>query len=208
MLKTPIRPRDATLRAQSGTSMIEVLISIVIVVLGLLGLAGLQSRAQLAEAESFQRAQAIVLLQDMVDRINSNRKNALSYETPGVGTGGAQADCAALNGAALDLCEWHNALLGASESAGGLRVGAMIGARGCVEAIDNTMPFQFLVSVVWQGVNPTVAPGTTCGAGQYGDEKTRRALTSTIIIGCLQNNTATGTCITTAAATPGPAWSP
>lgn len=203
---TLIRGHAAARRTQTGTSMIEVLISIVIVVLGLLGLAGLQSRAQLAEAESFQRAQAIVLLQDMVDRINSNRKNALSYETPGVGTGVAEGNCAALNGAALDLCEWNNALLGASESAGGLKVGAMIGARGCVQAISNVMPFEFLVSVVWQGVNETVIPGTACGAGQYGNERTRRALTSTVKIGCLQNNTATGVCMTTASATPGPAW--
>ncbi|MDQ3026262.1 MAG: type IV pilus modification protein PilV [Pseudomonadota bacterium] len=202
----PIQGPGSTCGTQAGTSMIEVLISIVIVVLGLLGLAGLQSRAQLGEAESFQRAQAIVLLQDMVDRINSNRKNALSYETPGVGTGVAEGNCAALNGAALDLCEWNNALLGASESAGGLKVGAMIGARGCVQVISNTMPFQFLVSVVWQGVNQTVIPGTACGAGQYGDDRTRRALTSTVLIGCLQNNTATGACITTASAIPGPAW--
>ena len=182
-------------RTQAGTSMIEVLISIVIVVLGLLGLAGLQSRAQLAEAESFQRAQAIVLLQDMVDRINSNRKNALSYETPGVGTGGGEGNCAALNGAALDLCEWHNALLGASESAGGLKVGAMIGARGCVEETVAVMPRQYMVSVVWQGVTNTKAPGTTCGSGLYGDEKTRRALTATVTVGCLQNDPASGLCI-------------
>lgn len=195
MLK-PIPARAATRRFQAGTSMIEVLISILIVVLGLLGLAGLQSRAQLAEAESFQRAQAIVLLQDMVDRISSNRKNSMSYVTTGVGTGSGEIDCAAMTGAPLDLCEWNNALLGASESAGGLSVGAMIGARGCVENIQPVMPREFLVSVVWQGVNQTVAPGTACGAGQYGPENTRRALTSTVIIGCLQNNTATGACVT------------
>ena len=59
---------------QGGTTMMEVLVSIVIVVIGLLGLAGLQSRASVSEMEAFQRAQALVLLQDMVDRINANRK--------------------------------------------------------------------------------------------------------------------------------------
>ncbi len=183
--------------AQAGTSMIEVLISIVIVVLGLLGLAGLQSRAQLAEAESFQRAQAIVLLQDMVDRIQSNRKASMSYVTTGEGTGKSVQDCSAMTGATLDLCEWSNALLGAAESAGGLKVGAMAGARGCVLNVTATMPREFLVSVVWQGINPTAAPGATdCGKSQYGDEKTRRAITSSVIIGCLQNNLATGVCVT------------
>ena len=56
---------------------------------GLLGVAGLQSRMQVAEVEAYQRTQAIVLLQDMVDRINANRVNAASYATGSVtlGTG-------------------------------------------------------------------------------------------------------------------------
>jgi type IV pilus assembly protein PilV len=178
--------------------MIEVLVAIVIVVLGLLGLAGLQSRAQLGEAESFQRAQAVVLLQDMVDRINANRKNSMSYVTTGEGTGKAEQDCSAMTGATLDLCEWSNALLGASESAGGLKVGAMGGALGCVEALNPNMPREFLVTVAWQGMNDTKAPGAgvTCGQNQYGSETKRRVMTSHVIIGCLQNNTATGGCIT------------
>ena len=191
-------------RKQSGTSMIEVLISIVIVVLGLLGLAGLQSRAQLAEVESFQRAQAVILLQDMVERIQANKKaGSTAYDTgaDGLGAGhGGEEDCTGKTGADLDKCEWHNALIGAGESAGGLKVGAMIGARGCVQVIRPNMPREFLVSVAWQGVHPTVIPGASnCGAGQYGDDKTRRLLTATVVVGCLQNNTATGACISTAA---------
>jgi len=183
--------------AQRGTTMMEVLISIVIVVLGLLGLAGLQSRAAVAEMESFQRAQAIILLQDMADRINANRRNSMDYVTAGVGTGTAVQQCAALTAAPRDLCEWHNALLGAAESAGGLQVGAMIGARGCVTNIVPAMPREFQIAVVWQGVVKTAAPGATdCGVGQYGDELTRRAVTANVIIGCLQNDLATGLCVT------------
>ena len=198
MLKPDTR-RGAFARAQHGTSMIEVLISIVIVVLGLLGLAGLQSRAQLAEAESFQRAQAVILLQDMVDRLTSNKKNSKDYVTAApLGTGVGEQDCAAKTGADLDKCEWSNALIGASESAGGLKVGAMIGARGCVEVLKPTMPREYLVAVAWQGINPTVDPqASQCGTGEYGDPKTRRLLTSRVIIGCLQNNSATGACIST-----------
>jgi type IV pilus assembly protein PilV len=182
---------------QHGTSMIEVLVAIVIVIIGLLGLAGLQARVNLAEMESFQRAQAIVLLQDMVDRINANLKNSMAYVTGGVGTGTPVMNCAALAGAPLDLCEWHNALLGAAETQGGSQVGAMIGARGCITNIDPAMPRKFLVSVVWQGINPTLAPAATnCGAGSYGNDATRRALVSTVVIGCLQNNPATGGCVT------------
>ena len=196
---SPVNPtmKSTPSAAQAGTSMIEVLISIVIVVLGLLGLAGLQSRAQLAEAESFQRAQAVILLQDMVDRINSNRRNSMEYVAANLGTDAGYEICDGKVGAAMDLCEWNNLLVGAGESAGGLKVGAMIGARGCVVNISPVMPREFQVAVVWQGVNPTVEPKVTdCGLGKYGNEKTRRALTSNVIIGCLQNVPATGACVT------------
>lgn len=190
--------RGAPAARQRGTSMIEVLVSIVIVVLGLLGLAGLQSHATLAEMESFQRAQAILLLQDMVDRINANRLNHMQYVTPSpVGADEGYKDCSIPPTVSeRDLCEWNNALFGAAESSsGGTRVGAMIGARGCVQNTVITMPRQFLVSVVWQGTTPTKAPATACGTGQYGDEATRRAITATVTIGCLQNNPASGVCI-------------
>lgn len=184
---------------QAGTTMMEVLVSIVIVVLGLLGLAGLQSRASVAEMEAFQRAQALTLLQDMSDRINANRRNSMAYVTAApLGTPGAVGTCGGLNGANRDLCEWHNALLGAAESSGALKVGAMIGARGCVTAIRPTMPREFQIAVVWQGIVPTAAPGaTTCGAGQYGDERTRRAVTANVVLACLQNAPATGLCVWT-----------
>jgi type IV pilus assembly protein PilV len=183
---------------QAGTSMIEVLLSIVLVCLGLLGLAGLQTHAALAEAESFQRGQAISILQDMVDRINANRLNAMSYVTSTAqGTDIGLQNCSSITAVhTRDLCEWSNALLGASETtAGGSKVGAMIGARGCVENTVSTMPRVFVVSVVWQGINSTKAPTTTCGAGLYGDEKTRRAISTTITIGCLQTNPASGLCM-------------
>ena len=188
-------------RHQSGTTMIQVLGGMVIVVLGLLGLAGLQSRATLAEMESFQRAQAILLMQDMVDRINSNRKGSMSYETGTTpkGTGNPAADCGPLPiGPGRDLCEWNNLLLGAAESANGANVGAMIGARGCIEVQSATMPRRYLVSVVWQGMNPTTSPGATdCGKGSYDSaDKTRRVVSSEVTIGCLQNNPVSLICVT------------
>jgi type IV pilus assembly protein PilV len=186
-------------RGARGVTMIEVLITIVILAFGLLGVAGLQGRMQLAEVEAYQRTQAIVLLQDIVDRINANRRDAMSYVTAApLGTGNGVQDCSGLTGAGRDLCEWSNALLGAAESlASGQKAGAMIGARGCITNLAATMPREFQLAVVWQGIVPTVAPGSTiCGQGLYGNEQTRRAMVARVTIGCLQNDPTTGLCVT------------
>lgn len=181
-----------------GFTLLEILITIVILAFGLLGVAGLQARIQIAEVEAYQRAQAIVLVQDMVDRLNANRKNGTSYVTGmPAGTGNLVQDCSGMTGANLDLCQWGNALLGASEKKGAASVGAMIGARGCIANPVTTMPREFVVAVVWQGLAPTLAPASTlCGKDLYGDDKLRRAMVARVVIGCLQNDPATGLCVT------------
>ncbi len=189
-------------RGERGATMIEVLVSIVILAFGLLGVAGLQAQIKLAEVEAYQRAQAIVLLQDMVDRINANRRNSMSYVTATAfggmpaGTDNKVLDCAGLTGADLDLCDWNNSLLGVSETSGGDSVGAMIGARGCVTNPVDTMPREFVVAVVWQGITPTLVPRSTdCGVGLYGkNDAARRAMIARVKIGCLQNDPTTGVC--------------
>ncbi len=188
------------LRARErGVTMIEVLIAIFVLTVGMLGAASLQFHMQTAEREAYQRTQAIVLLQDMVARINANRKNAADYATAApLGTGSA-LDCSApLTLAEQDQCAWHNALLGAGERAGAAQLGAMDGARGCVEVPVATMPRRVVVSVAWQGMSATVAPGaTSCGQGSYGsDDRFRRAMVASITIGCLQNDPGTGVCVT------------
>jgi type IV pilus assembly protein PilV len=199
MLK-PFR-RCASPAASRGVTMMEVLVTLLIVTLGLLGAAGMQARLQVAEMESYQRAQAVVFIQDMVDRINANRRNAASYDTTTLGSTlgtGTTLDCSAPATQALkDACEWSTALLGAAETSGGNKVGAMIGAIGCIELTTATMPREAKVSLVWQGLNPTRAPlSTTCGSGSYTDDATRRAMVAFVKVGCLQNDPGTGVCVT------------
>lgn len=178
--------------------MIEVLVTIVICAFGLLGIAALQARMYLAEMEAYQRAQATILVRYLTDRINANRKNAMGYVTAQpLGTDQGLQDCANLTGASLDLCEWSNLLAGASESHAGQRSGAMIGARGCVLNTEPVMPRKFTIAVVWQGLTPTAAPGSTaCGSGSYGDARMRRAIVAPITLACLQNDVNTGLCVT------------
>jgi type IV pilus assembly protein PilV len=204
----PLPPSPARAR---GFAMIEVLVTLVILLFGLLGLAALQSRAQVAETESYQRTQALILLRDMADRINANRGNAASvpngYTTLALvapppaplGVAGATpALCAAPPDlATADVCQWDELLKGSAETIGAAstapRVGAMVGARGCVEDVTPVTippsPTRLLVSVVWQGLGSgrTAAPpaSVACGSGSYGFDDLRRAVTTVVEIGNL-----------------------
>ncbi|OGT03537.1 MAG: type IV pilus modification protein PilV [Gallionellales bacterium RBG_16_57_15] len=167
----------------TGFSMIEVLITIVILMIGLLGLAGLQTKALTAQMEAYQRSQALILLKDMVDRISANRKNALSYVTEL--NPAASCPTAGATVASVDLNEWCNALLGAAEVQDTAKVGAMIGARGCITqtvAPASGVPSQYLVAVAWQGLNSTAIPAITCGQNQYGNEALRRVVALPVTI--------------------------
>lgn len=154
-------------RPQRGATLVEVLVTLVIIGFGLLGMAGLQMRLQVSEIESYQRSQALLLLNDMSSRISTNRKAAAAYAT-GVAYGaGMSCPAATGNTAERDLREWCMALQGASETsdAGATRHGAMVGGRGCVQRVGQ----DFLVTVAWQGMTPVSAPpaGVNCGANQY-----------------------------------------
>jgi type IV pilus assembly protein PilV len=180
-------------RRQRGAALMEILVSILITSFGLLALAGLQSKMNAALMESYQRAQALTLVQDMTQRLQANRDQSASYVTAAVGTGdAAPVSCvAAGTRAQIDLCEWSNALKGAAEkvTATDTNIGAMIGARGCVEqlqapnpAVGICQPGKYRLSVVWQGMNSTVAPAVTCGQNQYGDETLRKAVSTQVVI--------------------------
>jgi type IV pilus assembly protein PilV len=184
---------------QQGVTLIEILVTIVIVTIGLLGLAGLQARIQTAELESYQRVQAIILLQEMVDRLKANRNEAIQYATSGAALGtGTALDCAAppASGYLRDLCDWSDTLKGASEVAGAAKLGAMIDARGCITNPVTVMPYEFVVSVAWQGLTPTAVPTvSTCGQGQYGtNDALRRVIATRVVFSCLQNQSDGVTC--------------
>ena len=189
-----LKSRLVRTQRQHGITLLEVLITIIILAFGLLGLAGLQSKIQLVELESYQRAQAILVLADMTERIKLNNSQAASYVSGGtIGTGDSQpASCTALAvGPSRDTCEWSNALKGASETYSSANVGAMAGALGCItqlQAPDPTTgictPGIYLVSVAWQGLVPTAASSNACGNGSYGtDETFRRVISSQITVG-------------------------
>lgn len=189
---------------QSGFTMLEVLISLLIAVFGLLGLIGLQTQAHVAQFEAYQRAQALVLVNDMVDRIAFNRGTDASGYVVGwrcyivstasddyLGTANTvDPSCAdaTLTGdtktrADADLAAWNAMLQGTNETvtASGANVGGLLGARGCITRDATTGVIR--VSVAWQGMAPTVASADTCASGLYGsNDALRRVVFSEVVV--------------------------
>jgi len=187
-----------------GFSMIEVMVTLIIILVGLLGIAGLQIKAQVSELESYQRAQALILMSDIVDRMNINRLTVPCFiittntntGTPFIGTAGSghlgtpscTASTAAYNTQAVEkLTGMDNLLKGAAEVLGGSSVGAMIGARACISYDTSTelsgVPGTGLYTVIitWQGMSDLFAPvNMNCAVGLYGSELKRRAVSTTV----------------------------
>jgi type IV pilus assembly protein PilV len=174
-------------QSQRGTSLVEVLVTMVILAIGLLALAGLQARLHVLQIESYQRAQALILLRDMTTRLSNNRYDAPSYVTATpLGTGAACPTATATRQEA-DRVEWCNDIIGASESLGGGNVGSMVGGRGCIEDLGGN---EFLIAVAWQGLAPISAPpaSVTCGVNSYDggtqcvNDRCRRVVTTVVQI--------------------------
>ena len=190
-----------TARNNAGFSLIEVLITMIIILVGLLSIAALQAKAQIAEFESYQRAQGLIMLSDIVDRINLNRETLSCFAittntaagTPFIGAAGTghagTPACAASTTEYNDLADdtinaLDDLLQGAAESEGGTDVGAMIGARACV-SYDSTTEVGgqpgtglYTVVVTWQALAALTAPSYNCANGLYGNENMRRAVST------------------------------
>jgi len=182
---------------QRGLTLIEVLVTLIVLLIGLLGMVTLLVSSQKAEAEAYQRAQALLLLQDMATRIGANRLVAACYVvttdqaagTPYMGTGSAVVPACGLGTitayslANQDLADWNALLIGATETLDGNNVGTLTGARGCV-TVDPANSRLYTVSVAWQGLNATAVPDATltCGKDLYGDEKLRRVVSLVVRI--------------------------
>jgi type IV pilus assembly protein PilV len=180
--------RSATCR-QTGISLIEVLITLVILAVGLLGVMALQTRLQQSEMETYQRSQALLLLDDIAARMTANRTAASSYVTGSANPLGAGMTCPTSTATPQqrDAAAWCAALQGASESTSTGLAGALIGGRGCIESLGSN---QYLLTVAWQGLLPLSAPPSDVACGrnafdgaagsQCSNDRCRRVVTTLV----------------------------
>lgn len=119
-MRADMRARRGTLRSllpgsQQGTTLIEILISLLILAVGLLGMAGLQTVSLRNTQSAYQRTQATILSNDVVERIRANLQGAEAGNYNGnAGTVNAAcntvAGCTPAQLAGNDIAEWNLAL--------------------------------------------------------------------------------------------------
>ncbi len=185
----------STLRAPwkaQGFTLIEVLVTVLIVAIGLLGLASLQITSLNNQMESYQRTQALLLLEDMSGRVRVNalaaRAGAYANTAAGSEVGLADPedeDCTTIAVAAeRDICDWNYALAGAGTIAGGNNIGSIIGARGCIENLVGSTDGELIVrfTVAWQGMSSSSVSDSDCGEDAFGDDSFRRTASIDVVL--------------------------
>lgn len=111
------------IKTQTGTSLIEVLVTLLVFSVGLLGLAAMQLNALQGSTDSGQRSQATWIAQDMAERIRANPEGSAAayatapncaqlpgtmcadYYAPGTATKVNASNCTAAQMAAFDRWE-------------------------------------------------------------------------------------------------------
>ncbi|VAW73885.1 Type IV fimbrial biogenesis protein PilV [hydrothermal vent metagenome] len=110
---------SVTAKRQKGTTLLEVLISVLVLSIGLLGVAGLQTYGLRYNQSAYLRSQATILAYDMVDRMRSNSSGVAAGYYNSVSTATLPTDpncistgCTNLELANHDIREWANYFVG------------------------------------------------------------------------------------------------
>jgi type IV pilus assembly protein PilV len=96
---------------QSGFSLIESMVALVVVSVGMIGIAGLYGQGLSAGRTALYRTQAVNLAADMADRIRDNRLGGSDYGGMGANNGcdpPGVANCTPTQMAQHDLFVWTN----------------------------------------------------------------------------------------------------
>jgi type IV pilus assembly protein PilV len=134
-------------RIQSGFSLIEAMVSLVVVSVGMIGIASLYGQGLRASSTALFRTQAVNLVSDMGDRIRMNREGGAAYGGAAANnscTAAGGATCTPAQMAAHDLFEWT------------ARVGQVLPTGVGTVVVIGTTPATYRIGVAWDeaGVGP------------------------------------------------------
>ena len=178
---------------QSGFSLVEVLVTLIVTSVALLSSATLQLQSKRSMFDSAQRTTASHLANDFFGRMRANPTELATYipaGTIGNGTLAAPANncldpvvvCTDTQLAIFDLWQWEQHVDGQLEiNSQGASAGGLMTATVCITgpAILGTSGY-YTVAIAWRGLIDTGSPAINncgAGAGNYGtDDAFRRVL--------------------------------
>ncbi|MHB1215028.1 MAG: type IV pilus modification protein PilV [Thiobacillus sp.] len=100
------------MKKQTGFTLLEVMVAMLVLSIGLLGLAGLMASSMRNNQSSYHRTQATWLAYDALDRLRANRVSARAGGYSAAGTLGTPANCSATAPTgtitAQDIGGWKN----------------------------------------------------------------------------------------------------
>jgi len=124
-------------KKQSGFTLIEIMITLIIVSIGLLGMASLQMNSLRSNQGAYLRSQASMLSYDMADRMRANSARAIAGDYNGFDTDGtvpadpgcmsSATGCSAAQQANTDMFEWASRVNGT-----GAGIALLPGAQGTI----------------------------------------------------------------------------
>jgi len=180
-----------TIYRQTGFSLVEVLVTLVITTIALLSSVSMQMLSKRAVYDSSQRTTAAHLAGDLFNRMRSNSSVLVSYlpvGTIGSGTLGAAPAinclapgvvCTDAQMAGFDLWQWEQHIDGQLETAGGNATGGLNAAVACITGPVGGGSGNYTLAIAWRGMTGLSDPaGNNCGAGSgfYGNSNEYRRI--------------------------------
>jgi type IV pilus assembly protein PilV len=176
-------------RTQSGFSLLELLVALVIFSIGLLGIAGLQVVSKQANYESQQRTIASEVAYSLLEDMRTNGA-AISVYRSVTDLGGStlsalpvascrdpNTPCSAAQKAVHDLWYWERVVDGVQEVGVEGSSGGVVSPTICIDGPAGGVAGVYAVSVAWRGAASLSNPDLSqCGAGsgKYGAGDTYR----------------------------------
>ena len=188
---------------QSGFTLIEALVAAFVLAVGVMGIVSLLSLSKVSQYASIQRVRAVVLADDILERI---RRNPAGMSVYSVGLSAPLGDasrgtepvpnchsaiCTPTELATHDLWAWERLLDGSSAivTDGGASTVGLSDVRACIDfTADDGRQNIGIVDVViqWQGLQETadavISAGTVCGDATAEDTTRRQVIVNSYVM--------------------------
>ncbi|HEV7605937.1 MAG TPA: type IV pilus modification protein PilV [Steroidobacteraceae bacterium] len=163
-------------RRQSGVSIVEALVALVVLSVGMLGIASLYLESVRSNRTALTRTAAVHLVNDLADRIRANRSAEVAYTVMPLGTVppaagvncGSTVSCSPVQMAAYDLRAWYlqvqNALPVGSDTT--LPQVSVEYVNGATVSVSD----RYIITVGWKEPGSTDLLTTSVEVLQLGDQ--------------------------------------